>query len=600
MKRLSGLFACVMLVGALAGSVAPARAAGAPAVTSLSADTLSRSGRLLVSGSGFGAAQGTSLVLIGGLAASVTRWSDSLIVAYVPEATPVGAANVQVIVGGAASNGVPLSVTLRQASGRVRWRFQVDAQYGYLLQRPAVGPDGTVVAHDPAGNVYALSADGGLKWIFKTPGSAASPPSIGADGTVYVASGSTIYSLAANGKLKWTFTEPPGGQGVIIGPTVGPDGNIYAVTDFAGLGALALSPAGQLLWSNLGNPTFLEMAQIGAEVVFGPSRAGGAIDQLYAGVNEGLPAGGVLHALTLGGSERWAVLAGGWDGAMQGQRQPAVGPDGTVYMTAAGIYSDPCNGSCLYSFDPVSGAAKWFYSPWPANGMSEPTVGSDGTIYVGRSLAYLDAVTPAGKSKWTIFDGGVLAHPTVNPQNTLLVAGDAPNYGQPGSVRAFSAANGQMLWDLGLPSENGGYQVLYSRPRFAPDGQTVYFGTDISAPTSPDQYTYLYAVDTSGTAPPSAAVTLASLTVSPTQVRAGSAATGTILLSAAAPPQGIVVTLSSGKAKLAAVPPSVTIAAGSAAATFTITTNKVSRTTSVSITASYASVKKTAQLVVTP
>ena len=165
------------------------------------------------------------------------------------------------VVDSALGNTVSLDVTARQSAGRVKWRFQVDAQFGYLLQRPAVGPDGTVVAIDPAGNVYALSANGGLKWIFNTGGFAAGPPSIGADGTVYAAASSTIYAISSDGALKWSFTEPAGGQGVIVGPTVGPDGNIYAVTDFGGLGAFALSPEGRLLWSNTGNPIFSEIGR---------------------------------------------------------------------------------------------------------------------------------------------------------------------------------------------------------------------------------------------------------------------------------------------------------------------------------------------------
>ena len=473
-----------------------------PQLSPLSTSSLTRSGRLVVHGSGFGAVQGTSTLLIGGRSAPVTRWSDTLIVGYVPEATPLGQNAVQVAIAGALSNPASLEVTARQSSGRVKWRFQVDAQVGYLLQRPAVGPDGTVVAHDPAGNVYALDANGGLKWIFNTGGFAAGPPSIGADGTVYAAASSTIFAISSNGALKWTFTEPAGGQGVIVGPTVGPDGNIYAVTDIGGIGALALSPKGRLLWSNTGNPIFSENGQIGAELAFGSSRTGGPVDQVYAGVDRGLSTGGVLHALALGGTESWAVRAGGADnGGMQGQRQPVVAADGTVYMTAWGTYLDPCEGSCLYAYDPATGGAKWFYSPWPANGMSEPTVGSDGTIYVGRSLSYLDAVTPAGTTKWSIFDGGILAHPTVDPRNTQVLSGEAPNYGEPGSVRDFSARDGHLVWQFGLPSENGGFQVLYSRPRFAPNGHTAYFGTFISAPNSPDQYANLYAVDTSGLAP---------------------------------------------------------------------------------------------------
>ena len=176
MRRLTVLLAlglCLASIGTAQLSTASA-AGSQPQITQLSATSISRSGRLLVHGSGFGATQGASTLLIGGRAAPVTRWSDSLIVGYVPEATPIGANLVLVVVvNSALGNGMWLDVTARQPSGRVKWRFQVDAQVGYLLQRPAVGPDGTVVAHDPAGNVYALSPDGGLKWIFRTAGFAA-------------------------------------------------------------------------------------------------------------------------------------------------------------------------------------------------------------------------------------------------------------------------------------------------------------------------------------------------------------------------------------------------------------------------------------------
>jgi hypothetical protein len=571
-----------------------ARAAGGPAITSLSASTLSRSGRLLVSGTGFGATQASSTLTIGGLAAPVTRWSDTLVVGYVPEGTALGSAGVQVVVSGVASNALPLSVTLRQSNGRVRWRFQVDAQYGYLYERPAVGADGTVVAIDAMGNVYALSPDGGLKWVVRAGSSG--PPSIGADGTTYVGSSSTITAIASNGAVKWTFTEPGGGQGVIAGPTVGPDGNVYVITDFGGLGAFALSPAGQLLWSNPGDPIFMEYGQLGAEIVFGQGR-------LYASFDEFGVAAGTTFALSLGGQQQWAVAAGGVDnGGMQGQRQPVVGPDGTVYMTTWGA-----TGSTLFAFDAAGGAIKWTSSPWPSNGASEPTVGTDGTIYLGRSLSYLDAVNPNGTLKWTKFDGGVLQHPTVDPQNTQIIAGDAPNYGQPGSVRDFGTADGRVQWDLALPSENGGYQVVESRPRFAADGKTVYFGTFISAPDSPDQYAYLYAVDTSGgqspppppPPPPPPGAALASLSVSPPQVRGGFRATGTVKLTAAAPASGAVVKLTSSQPGVATVPPSITIRAGSTAATFTIATRPVMRATSVTIAGVYAGGTKTSQLSVT-
>ena len=119
-----------------AAQLTPARAAGSrPQITQLSASSLPRSGRLLVHGSGFGAAQGASTLLIGGRAAPITRWLDSLIVGYVREATPLGANAVRVVVDSAIGSAASLDVTARQSNGRVKWRFQVDAQVGYLLQR---------------------------------------------------------------------------------------------------------------------------------------------------------------------------------------------------------------------------------------------------------------------------------------------------------------------------------------------------------------------------------------------------------------------------------------------------------------------------------
>ena len=269
------------------------------------------------------------------------------------------------------------------ATGVVKWRFQVSGQY--VLHPPAVGPDGGVVVASSTGDVYSLTADGARRWVVKSVG-ADGGPSIGADGTVYVASMNTITAIAANGSIKWSFTEPSSGQGVIAGPTVGPDGNIYVISDYGGLGAFALSPAGQLLWSNPGNPNFLEYGQLGAEIVFGPGR-------LFAAFDEVGMAASTMFGLSLGGAQQWATPLGGSDDPfMQQQRQPATGPDGSLYLTGMG----GANGWSLYRVDPGSGDVLWNYSPWPSNGMSAPSVGPDGSVYFSRSLSYLESVTPAG------------------------------------------------------------------------------------------------------------------------------------------------------------------------------------------------------------
>ena len=60
-------------------------------ITSLSATTLARSGRLRIFGTGFGA---DGQVLINGQPSPIADWADTLFVAYVPETAQIGAATV--------------------------------------------------------------------------------------------------------------------------------------------------------------------------------------------------------------------------------------------------------------------------------------------------------------------------------------------------------------------------------------------------------------------------------------------------------------------------------------------------------------------------
>lgn len=144
-----------------------------PQITSLSAQTLTRSGRLRIFGSNFGTGGG-SQVLIGGNAAIVSRWSASQINAYVPELAGPGSVGVQIVTPSGSSNIVQLNVTQRQRQGRVKWAFEADCDN--LWFRPTLAPDGTVYVHGSEGFVFALTPDGGLKWIHKVNWYAYVPP----------------------------------------------------------------------------------------------------------------------------------------------------------------------------------------------------------------------------------------------------------------------------------------------------------------------------------------------------------------------------------------------------------------------------------------
>ena len=388
-----------------------------------------------------------------------------------------------------AFTGATAAATSLGPQGVVQWRFQVTGQY--VLHPPAVGPDGGVVVASSTGDVYSLTAAGALRWVVRSLGGSGGP-SIGADGTVYVASMSTVTAIAPNGSIRWRFTEPSVGQGVIAGPTVGPDGNIYAISDLGGLGAFALSPAGQLLWSNPGNPTFAENGQLGAEIAFGSGR-------LFAAFDERGSALSTMFGLSLGGAQQWATALGGSDDPfMQQQRQPATGPNGSLYLTGFG----GANGWSLFRVNQANGSVLWSYSPFPSNGMSAPSVGPDGSVYFSRSLGYLESVTPAGQSRWTFSDGSIIDHPAVSPDGSVVVAGVRPNFGQPGSVRAWNAATGTVAWQIDLPNEDGGNQILYTQPRFSADSRTAYFGTAILGGSGERSFLYAVGLGTGQPPPP--------------------------------------------------------------------------------------------------
>jgi hypothetical protein len=97
---------------------------------------------------------------------------------------------------------------------------------------------------------------------------------------------------------------------------------------------------------------------------------------------------------------------------------------------------------------------------------------------------------------------------------------------------------------------------------------------------------------------PAPAAALSSLTLNPTTISGGATSTGTVKLTAPAPPGGAVVSLKSANPAAATVAPSVTVVAGNVSATFTVTAANVPANTSSSISASYAGVTKSATITV--
>src|SRR5208282_1804963 len=86
-------------------------AAPAPAITSLSATTVSIGGQVAITGTGFGSSQNGSLVLLNGASLPVTFWSSTSIVVTVPSGASTGPLLVSVATAMNDSNTVWLEVT---------------------------------------------------------------------------------------------------------------------------------------------------------------------------------------------------------------------------------------------------------------------------------------------------------------------------------------------------------------------------------------------------------------------------------------------------------------------------------------------------------
>ena len=91
MMSFRNLLPALLLVAAVRGASAE------PVITGLNSSELPRSGRVAIEGTGFGA---SGEVAIAGLSAWTSTWTETRIVAYVPETAPTGAAALHVIAGG--------------------------------------------------------------------------------------------------------------------------------------------------------------------------------------------------------------------------------------------------------------------------------------------------------------------------------------------------------------------------------------------------------------------------------------------------------------------------------------------------------------------
>lgn len=323
------------------------------------------------------------------------------------------------------------------------WRFQAQ---GAVVAAPTVAADGTVLFTSHDRHVYALAADGTLRWKYQTGDFVWSSAALASGDLVLLGSdddqlhalrlsdGEKAWALRPGGCRRATGRGPEAARCDIEDVTLGPDGTFY----ISGDGVYAVQPTGTVRWRFVPEPDQQRKRHCGSAPTLGRDGAVYAVcsDQLYA--------------LNPDGSRRWQLEAPGeWGSA------PAIGADGTLYLGDEQrklIGVDPA-GQIRFSFV-VGGAVR-----------SAPAVRSDGLIVFGAYDGVLYALKPDGTLAWSFATADSIgSSPLVDSAGAVLV-GSRDN-------RLYAvAADGRLRWSVVLDDDVDG------TPALGPDG-TIYVGSD--------------------------------------------------------------------------------------------------------------------------
>ncbi len=317
-------------------------------------------------------------------------------------------------------------------------------------------------------------------WRYATPHSVYyCSPAIGDDGTIYFSTGlyttdqgwapGTLYAFHPNGTIKWTRDL---GE-ALYSPAIGPNGNIYLMDRTYTVHAF--TPEGTLLWRfDQFENMFVkrDMGQRTPAIGFDGTVYVGA-DGLYA-----------LDPMT--GQKRWHATQRRF-ATKECIASPTVGPDSTIYIT---IGQDS-----LFAFRP-DGSIRWIFGFDRPDELSfaDPTIDRDGTIYLPSESyavgAHLYAIRANGTLKWRYhIEENLLirASVTIGADGTLYCTTKSGGSERPARLLALSPS-GSKLWQFIIEGRHVTGDDCYSTPSVGDDG-LIYFGAETG---------YLYAVRPDG------------------------------------------------------------------------------------------------------
>lgn len=252
------------------------------------------------------------------------------------------------------------------------------------------GDDGTIYAWDFGGTLYAIKPDGTEKWKVGPLGALQIlRAALTADGLVVTAGGNTVRAFhAADGTLRWRDDV---GEGV-YSVAVDKSGNIWSNGDSSvrkhaptgGVQATVAAPS---------SPGAMAMAPDGT--IYVRTISNGVIQVSAVSPNATLKWSKLLSDTSTGRAQADSLS------------EPAVGPDGTVYI--CGTPTDPNFTGGLFAVSPAAPAAateapKWIYTHHELC-KATPAVGDNGQVYIVTDKALRAVNAGDGTLAWSVAAG---------------------------------------------------------------------------------------------------------------------------------------------------------------------------------------------------
>ncbi len=315
------------------------------------------------------------------------------------------------------------------SSPHVVWSFDGG---GHRRHSPSVGADGTIYLGVGRLPVLALDpANGSILW--QAQGNAAtadrSQAAVGANGHLYVgARDNDLWSIdASDGSTDWRFKAAFDGD-VQTPPMIGPDGAVYMATDALAAGQFyAVWPDGTQKWHTVigGSPHNVSPAL--------------SPDQETVYITRG---GKILVALDADdGIEKWrSETPARPTGSRVANFTPVVGADGTIFFAAR---------TGVFAFDPTDGAISWSFEPARTQFASSPALSSGGRLFVGGSSGQISTFyaldADDGSELWQF----ALPLPCqfVNTQAAVGLNGTV-YFGCGRMLYAFNGTSGAKIWEM--------------------------------------------------------------------------------------------------------------------------------------------------------